>query len=137
MFLGKENIFRYLVAFQKICWKIFSWVCFCSWKCSKNTFSTYFSHFISFQTHITITIPIYKPKKKKKSQFHIPNTRSRERERERDRERVEAAAMRFKKETSNDDELEREREATMIRSVARSKGPVKVEVVWSSHGGCC
>ena len=37
--------------------------------------------------------------------------------------------MRFKKETSNDDELEREREAMMIRSAARSKGPVKVEVV--------
>lgn len=40
------------------------------------------------------------------------------------------------RERSSDDELEREREATTMRSVMRSKGPVEAEVVRSSHGGC-
>ena len=34
-------------------------------------------------------------------------------------------------------EREREREATMMRLGVRSKGPVEVEVVRSSHSGCC
>ena len=32
LFFGKENVFMYLVAFQKMFWKIFSDVWLCSWK---------------------------------------------------------------------------------------------------------
>ena len=50
LFSGKENIFRCLVAFQNIFWKIFSGVWLYSWKCSEKpnfimflTFSCIFS----------------------------------------------------------------------------------------------
>ena len=36
LFSGKENIFKCLVAFQKIFWKIFSGVWLYSWKCSRK-----------------------------------------------------------------------------------------------------
>ena len=114
----------------------------------KNTFSTNFSQFPIFQTNIIIKIPIYKPKETKtKTKISIPQTQHLiMREKERERERVEVAAARkreveaaarSKKERGSDNELERKREAIVTRLAARSKVPVKVEVVRSSHGGCC
>ena len=64
--LGKENIFRYLVAFQKLVGKYFHVFVFVLENALQNTFSIYFSYFLSFQTHIIIKIPIYKPKEQKK-----------------------------------------------------------------------
>ena len=75
IFSGKENIFKCLVAFQKLFWKIFSGIWLYSWKYSRKpifimflTFfhvSHIFSHFLSFQTNISSNLT--KPK------FSIPN----------------------------------------------------------------
>ena len=49
LFSGKENIFKCLVAFQKMLWKIFSSVWLCCWKYQrKHIFYYYCSHFLTF-----------------------------------------------------------------------------------------
>ena len=53
----------------------------------------------------------------------------------REKERVEAMAARSKKERSNDGKLDKEREATAIKSAARSKCLVEIDVVRSSPSG--
>jgi len=82
MFLENENIFKCLVVFQKMFWKIFS----CIFENAlKNTFSTHFSYFHSFQTNIIIKISIYKPKEKKIQNENLNSTNpTLDRERERD-----------------------------------------------------
>ena len=74
IFSGKENIFKCLVAFQKIFWKIFSGVWLYSWKCSRKPifimFLT-FSHIFSASKQIYHQIQQnpnsqYPTKKKKK-----------------------------------------------------------------------
>ena len=104
----------------------------------ENTFSTHFSHFLSFQTHIIIKIPIYKPKKKKKNENLNSTNPTLDRDRERDlreKERVEAITARSEKERSNNGELDKEREAMTIKLAARSKCLVEVDVVRSSPSG--
>ena len=76
LFSAKENIFKCLVAFQKMFWKIFSSVWLCSWKYHrKHIFYLLltFSHIFSVVKKIYNIIPQYrntkatKPKKKNSS----------------------------------------------------------------------
>ena len=78
MFLEKENVFKYLVAFQKIFWKIFSCVFFCVFENAlENTFSTNFSHFSHLPNKYYNKKSQYinpKKQKKKKTKISIPQT---------------------------------------------------------------
>ena len=56
LFSGKENIFRCLVAFQNIFWKIFSGVWLYSWKCSEKT---NFIMFLTFSCIFSASKQIY------------------------------------------------------------------------------
>ena len=73
IFSRKENIFKCLVAFQKIFWKIFSGVWLYSWKCSRKpifimflTFSHIFSASKQIYHQIQQNLNSQYPTKKKK-----------------------------------------------------------------------
>ena len=79
LFLGKENIFKCFVAFQKMFWKIFSRVWLCSWKYHrKHIFYLLltFSHIFSAAKQIYNIIPHYKNTKETKPKKKIHQIRS-------------------------------------------------------------
>ena len=79
LFLGKKNIFKCLVAFQKMFWKIFSSVWLCSWKYHrKHIFYLLltFSHIFSIAKQIYNIIPQYRNTKETKFRKKIHQIRS-------------------------------------------------------------
>ena len=79
LFSGKENIFKYLVAFQKMFWKIFSGILLCSWKYHrKHIFYLLltFSHIFSTAKQIYNIIPQYRNTKETKLRKKIHQIRS-------------------------------------------------------------
>ena len=74
LFSGKENIFKCLVAFQKMFWKIFSGVWLCSWKYHRKYIFYLlltFSHIFSIAKQIYNIIPQYRTTKETKPRKNI------------------------------------------------------------------
>ena len=108
LFSGKENIFKCLVAFQKMFWKIFSGVWLCSWKYRrKHIFYLLltFSHIFSTAKQIYNIIPQYRNTKETKPRKKIHQIWS-------------------------NWEKKEERDATGLDLEARSCGGCEGEVVW-------
>ena len=88
LFSGKENIFKCLVAFQKMFWKIFSGVWFCSWKYhKKHIFYLWltFSHILSAAKQIYNIIHSSIEKHKQNPEKNIIKSGQIERRRKRER----------------------------------------------------
>ena len=88
LFSGKENIFKCLVAFQKMFWKIFSGVWFCSWKYHrKHIFYLWltFSHIFSATKQIYNIIHSSIEKHKQNPEKNIIKSDQIERRRKRER----------------------------------------------------
>ena len=142
LFSGKENIFKCLVAFQKMFWKIFSGVWLCSWKYHRKYIFYLlltFSHIFSIAKQIYNIIPQYRNTKETKPRKNIHQIWSIQKYKRNKTQKkfIKSGQYKNTKETKprkkihqiqSNWEKKEEREATWFDLEARSRGGCEGEI---------